>query len=61
MEEEVASAALVAKAVEIWLRILMLEHKWTCVGNYTFVDSTFAGAEERSNVCALNLVVHTSA
>ncbi|KAG6516515.1 hypothetical protein ZIOFF_026980 [Zingiber officinale] len=56
LEEEVASAALVAKAVEIWLRILMLEHKWTCVGDCTFVDSTFAGTEERSNVCALNLV-----
>ncbi|KAG6512754.1 hypothetical protein ZIOFF_030883 [Zingiber officinale] len=56
LEEEVASAALVAKAVEIWLRILMMEHKWTCVGDCTFVDSTFAGTEERSNVCALNLV-----
>ncbi|XP_042385306.1 uncharacterized protein LOC121976942 [Zingiber officinale] len=57
LEEEVASAALVAKAVEIWLRILMMEHKWTCVGDCTFVDSTFAGTEERSNVCALNLRV----
>uniref|UniRef100_A0A804K7T5 SAP domain-containing protein n=1 Tax=Musa acuminata subsp. malaccensis TaxID=214687 RepID=A0A804K7T5_MUSAM len=58
-EEEVASASLVTKAVEIVFRTVMLDHKWACVGNNTFVDSAFAGTDERKNVGAFNLRVQS--
>ncbi|RZS14168.1 hypothetical protein BHM03_00045884 [Ensete ventricosum] len=58
-EEEVASASLVTKAVEIVFRTVMLDHKWACVGNNTFIDSAFAGTDERKNVGAFNLVNHS--
>ncbi|CAL9132339.1 unnamed protein product, partial [Musa textilis] len=58
-EEEVASASLVTKAVEIVFRTVMLDHKWACVGNNTFVDAAFAGTDERKNVGAFNLRVQS--
>ncbi|RWW39721.1 hypothetical protein BHE74_00054923 [Ensete ventricosum] len=38
---------------------VMLDHKWACVGNNTFIDSAFAGTDERKNVGAFNLVNHS--
>nr|CAD1837473.1 unnamed protein product [Ananas comosus var. bracteatus] len=46
-EEEVKSESLIAKAVECGLRSIMLDQKWTCVGNNFFVESTFSCSEER--------------
>ncbi|XP_020089310.1 uncharacterized protein LOC109710911 [Ananas comosus] len=58
-EEEVKSESLIAKAVECGLRSIMLDQKWTCVGNNTFVESTFSCSEERSNLCAINVQVQS--
>jgi hypothetical protein len=52
----VCSGSLVAKAVECGLRCLMLERGWRFVGESIFVESTFAASEERTDLCALNVV-----
>lgn len=52
----VCSGSLVAKAVECGLRCLMLERGWSFVGESIYVESTFAASEERTDLCALNVV-----
>ncbi|KAJ3702917.1 hypothetical protein LUZ61_006622 [Rhynchospora tenuis] len=61
VEEEIQSGSVIAKALEIALRCAMLDHKWTCVGDNTFVKSTFSTSEERANVCAVNVQVQSEA
>ncbi|KAI0498806.1 hypothetical protein KFK09_019701 [Dendrobium nobile] len=55
-EEVVRSAILIASVVECWLRSLMLEKNWGCVGDSTFVNSTFASDEEKKYFQALNVI-----
>ncbi|KAH0455335.1 hypothetical protein IEQ34_015367 [Dendrobium chrysotoxum] len=55
-EEVVRSAILIARVVECWLRSLMLEKSWGCIGDSTFVNSTFASDEEKKYFQALNVV-----
>ncbi|XP_020705575.2 uncharacterized protein LOC110116374 [Dendrobium catenatum] len=54
--EVVRSAILIASVVECWLRSLMLEKNWGCIGDSTFVNSTFASDEEKKYFQALNVV-----
>ncbi|XP_078164466.1 uncharacterized protein LOC144559325 [Carex rostrata] len=61
VEEEVKSVSVIAKAIEIGLRCVMLDNNWTCVGDNTFVKSTFSTSEERSNVYAVNVQVQSGA
>ncbi|KAJ1686894.1 hypothetical protein LUZ63_018284 [Rhynchospora breviuscula] len=61
VEEEVQSGSVIATALEIALRCAMLDHKWTCIGDNTFVKSTFSTTEERTNVCAVNVQVQSEA
>ncbi|XP_020571260.1 uncharacterized protein LOC110018324 [Phalaenopsis equestris] len=58
-EEEVRSAILIARAVECWFRSLMMEKSWRCIGESTFVDSTFAVDEEKKYFHALNARVQS--
>lgn len=58
VEEEVRSASVIAKAVECVLKSFMLDNGWRCVGDSIFVDSTFACSEERTHLCAVNVVVN---
>ncbi|KAF3332473.1 SAP domain-containing protein [Carex littledalei] len=59
VEEEVKSVSVIAKAIEIGLRCVMLDNNWTCIGDNTFVKSTFSTSEERSNVYAVNVQVQS--
>lgn len=56
MEELACSGELVAKAVGCWLRSMMLENGWKCLGETIYVYSTFADSEERTDLCAVNVV-----
>ncbi|KAK8941480.1 hypothetical protein KSP39_PZI010208 [Platanthera zijinensis] len=57
-EEEVSSATLLATSMECWFRSLMLEKSWRCVGDCTFVESTFSRDKEKTHVQALNVVLY---
>ncbi|ONK65425.1 uncharacterized protein A4U43_C07F36960 [Asparagus officinalis] len=57
LEEEVRSSSLIAKAVEWWLRSIMFDNSWSCVGENCFIQSSFACSEERRHLCSINVTV----
>lgn len=57
-EEEalVCSGSLVVEAVRCELRSMMLDHGWRCLGENIYVNSKFDQNEERTDLCAVNVV-----
>ncbi|KAJ0971626.1 hypothetical protein J5N97_019585 [Dioscorea zingiberensis] len=58
-EEEVGTSSLVARAIECGLRCFMLENGWSCVGENSFVRSSFAVCEEGKHVYAVEVKVQS--
>ncbi|XP_039127929.1 uncharacterized protein LOC120264005 isoform X3 [Dioscorea cayenensis subsp. rotundata] len=54
-EEVGISSSIVTRAIECGLRCAMLENGWSCVGENSFVCSSFDASEEGKHVCAVNV------
>ncbi|KAH7679505.1 hypothetical protein IHE45_06G063200 [Dioscorea alata] len=59
-EEEVGiSSSIVTRAIECGLRCAMLENGWSCVGENSFVCSSFDACEEGKHVYAVNVNIQS--
>jgi hypothetical protein len=55
-DASVCPGSLVAEVVWCELRSMMLDHGWRCQGENIYVDLTFDQNEERTHMCAVNVV-----
>ncbi|KAM0948922.1 hypothetical protein DsansV1_C06g0064801 [Dioscorea sansibarensis] len=58
-EEVGTSSSMVTRAIECGLRCAMLENGWSCVGENSFVCSSFNACEEGKHVYAVNVNIQS--